>query len=643
MKRPRRFFWKLFLGNALLLIAVVATCLWQIFGVFDLFYNRELSTTLRGYAELLRYEVTNKFDRAHAAELDRLTKTMAAELPEGMRITLVLLDGTVLADSEADPARMESHAGRPEIREALESAWGDSVRWSRTVGREMSYVARRIGPQEAPLGVVRVSMAVRSIVARLQSARQLFLKIGFVIVAAAVVLALGLAWLWSGPIARLTATARSLSKGDLSARAPTTGRDEVALLARSLNRMRDNIARQLDTIDRQRRTLEHLLAKLHEGVVVAGPDGRIILLNPAAARLLDIIPTSGMVDGHPFQGVHVERCIPHLELRRMLIPRRDEDGGDQAASASGVFDGESSLDPTIDENRLTVIRRNTSVTLLARASDIALLSADGQAEENGDGADQPDEPTATGRLLVLTDITELQRAIQVKTDFVANASHELRTPLTAIRAAIETLSTVDLADEMAAAQSLMGVIDRQSARLGAMVADLLDLSRLESGSTDLTPAPVFVPDLLRELHERFTDRLIEKRLQWNTTVSPECEEIEVNRQLLTLVLDNLVDNALKFTEPGGFIHVDVERVGDRVRLSVEDNGCGIPREDHARVFERFYQVERARTGPGRGTGLGLSIVRHAVVAMEGSIELDSVPGEGTRISIQVPQPAESVA
>ena len=180
---------------------------------------------------------------------------------------------------------MENHADRVEIRAAIADGAGESTRFSNTIGQQMSYVAVRVGSADHPLGVVRVSMPVRSIMARTRGARQLFWRIAFVVLAAAVILALGLARIWSSRIGRVTATAHSLSLGDLSARANVSGSDEVALLAGSLNQMRDHLAGQLKTIDRQRRTLEYLLAQLHEGVVVAGPTGRIVLLNPAAARL----------------------------------------------------------------------------------------------------------------------------------------------------------------------------------------------------------------------------------------------------------------------------------------------------------------------------------------------------------------------
>lgn len=633
-----KFFWRLFTGNALLLVAVVITCGWLILRAFDRFYAQDLSQHLTTLAKSLRYQVQDRFDQPHAGELDRLAKAVGTTDANGVRVTFVLADGTVLGDSHADPALMESHADRREIRQALQEGRGESTRWSHTVSRDMKYVAVRIGSPESPRGVVRVSMGARSIVARTAAARQLFRSIALVGLGAAVVLALGLARVWSRPIAHITATARSLSQGDLSARARVTGTDEVALLAQSLNQMRDHLAGQLETIDHQRRTVEHLLTQLHEGVVVARADGRLVLVNPAAARLLDLPRTNGGRVAS-LEGQTVESCIARRELQDMLTagPQSEPPAADGAVPTLQIVDREGTT--SVQERRLTLDRPGGGVTLLARASDIVLPGGDG-SKEGDDPAGRTAGPGAPigGRLLVLTDITELARTLQVKTDFVMNASHELRTPLSAIRAAVETLMTMDLATDTASAKQIVSVINRHSARLGAMVADLLDLSRIESGTTELRPATVRVGEIAQELHSRFANRLAEKKQRWEVRVPPDDVTLTVSPVLLNLVLANLVDNAIKFTPDAGSVTIDAWLDHQECHVRVSDTGCGIAQEEQERVFERFYQVERARTGTDRGTGLGLSIVRHAVHAMKGQVHLDSRPGEGTRVTVTIPQP-----
>ncbi len=629
-----RFFWKLFRGNAALLIGVVASCVWLIIGAFDDFSSEELTSHLRTHAEVLRHDWGGRFEDPTTANLDHVAKEIGRDASERLRITFIAADGTVLGDSQAQPAQMENHANRQEFRQAMRDGLGESTRWSKTVRQQMKYVAVRVDGYDRRLGVVRVSMPVKSIVARTQSARHLFWRFGAIVLLAAVALALGLARLWSRRIGRVTATARSLSRGDLSARADVDGKDELALLASSLNQMRDHIANQLETIDHQRRTLEYLLAQVHEGVVVAGPDGRIVLLNPAAAKLFRRDQTK--TDNQPgADGITVDECVPNESLREMLQPRGSR-------STAAAPEAGAAKAPKIEERRVTLDHGGRSVALLARAANIRLPGLRGaDAEPAGDSGD--DKP-AKGRLLVLTDITELTRTIQMKTDFVANASHELRTPLSAIRAAVETVMSVDLAADGESAMRILGVIDRQSARLSAIVTDLLELSRVESPAATFDASEVGMSDIVAEVRDRAADAIAVKHLDWSASVDPQVETVVVNRHLLRLVLDNLVDNATKFTDDRGRVRLDARRCSEGFAVTVEDAGCGIPREEQERVFERFYQVERARSGSSkRGTGLGLSIVRHAVNALNGRIELWSEPGVGTRITVVIPQVTASDA
>jgi len=268
-----------------------------------------------------------------------------------------------------------------------------------------------------------------------------------------------------------------------------------------------------------------------------------------------------------------------------------------------------------------------------------LLAHAGEISLPGDSSVGDDRPAATesGRLLVFTDVTDLTRAVQMKADFAANASHELRTPLSAILAAAETLR-LEGSRSMSDTDQFLEVIERHGRRMQAMVVDLLDLSRLESPLARFEPQPVRTRDVAAEMHADFSEGLSAKKLAWRVDIAPGCHEMTVHPDLIRIVLRNLIENAIRFTAPGGFVALSVKRVDGDIRLEVADNGCGIPPEDQERVFERFYQVARARSGADRGTGLGLSIVRHAVAAMSGTVELESAVGKGTRVTVSIPQP-----
>lgn len=644
--KPGRFFWKLFAGNAVLMVVILGVSVWVIVGSIERAHTEDIASQLKETAEHIRNRILEKhiLDFKDRGSLQALASDLGGMDAVYGRITIIAPDGTVWADSDANVATMENHAGRPEIVEAMKTGYGQSRRRSATVKRELMYVAVRVDRQDGSprdaadaLGVVRVSMPVFRIAEETGATRDLIWRIAGLGLIAAFFSALGLAYVWSMPIRRITEAARSLSQGDLSARTVVRGSDEIAQMARSLNQMRESLATQLQTIDQQRHHLEHFIQTLSEGVIIADSEGRIVLINQTACRLLQPtahgslanppslksdITKSGLLNIQQFVGRRVEDCIADGELRSLLV--RDSDSEDDPSddeAAPGV----------VRELPLHVDRPGGTVHLLARASDIDL----------SEGA-SPGGADSTGRLVVLTDVTELTRTIRMKTDFVANASHELRTPLSTIRASVETLQHLDLHSDRESALHFMEVIERHTGRLEELVGDLLDLSRLESSGTSFPSERINLVELIDEVYGRFEHTLKRRGLLWEGTCPESCESIRTNGRLLRLVLDNLVSNAIKFTDSGGRVSVICRRDGDAIVVSVRDEGCGIPKAELDRVFERFYQVEAARSdtattvGVKRGTGLGLSIVRHAVAAMNATVELESEVGAGTTVSVRIP-------
>jgi len=624
--RIGRYFWKLFIANAVVMAVVLGGCVWGIVWQLDQLRQEELSNHLTAQASALEVAVRNRFDAAHGEELNALAQQVGSTELDGVRVTFVLVDGTVLGDSAANASEMESHADRPEIQQALATGFGKRGRWSHTVAKDMKYVAVRVGSADKPLGVVRVSMAVHSIAARAEPARRLATAIALVSVFAAILLALALALLWSRRIKRITEAARSISSGDLSARVAVAGHDEIAVLGRSLNEMREKLSAQLGTIDRQRRTLDSLVSQLREGVVVADAGGHIVLINSEAVALLQIASDEA---GDSFVGQTVEQCVPQHKLQALLrrtsneSPSDSNEPPDQSDDPTGGY-----LNTQTHEVELQLTTDTGVRSVLARAFDIRIPDA------NGDES-SPKASAHVGRTLALTDVTELTRVMKVKADLAANASHELRTPLSAIRAAVETLRSVDWTNDADAASRFVDVVDRHSGRMEAMIGDLLDLSRLESGASRFVATPISAKTLLQELHLTFADVLGAKNLNWKTSISDEDVTLNANPELLRMILRNLIDNAIRFTDPKGSIELSARRDSNSVLFEVADTGCGIAPAEQQRIFERFYQVERARSGPDRGTGLGLSIVRHAATAMKAQIKLHSAPAQGTRVSIQI--------
>lgn len=244
---------------------------------------------------------------------------------------------------------------------------------------------------------------------------------------------------------------------------------------------------------------------------------------------------------------------------------------------------------------------------------------------------------STDVVLTLIDVTELATAMQLKTDFVANASHELRTPLASIRVAAETLGTLD-ADEHAMRTKLVVMLERNAIRLEDMVSDLLDLSRLEAPEGERVLKDVDLSELCAQFESLYESQCHQRHLELLFELPTGAQLLRTDPTLLTLILKNLVENALKFARPDTAVRVRIVELPQAFKIEVIDQGIGIPLNAQQRVFERFFQVDPARPGGGveRGTGLGLSIVKHAVRALDGSVRIESVYGEGTTMIVELP-------
>jgi two-component system phosphate regulon sensor histidine kinase PhoR len=238
---------------------------------------------------------------------------------------------------------------------------------------------------------------------------------------------------------------------------------------------------------------------------------------------------------------------------------------------------------------------------------------------------------------VVRDVTDLVRAAAMKAEFVANASHELRTPMASLRAAADSLADVGPADREDLAR-LTEVIDRQVRRLEALTQDLLELHRVESARRPPSLELVAPASLVEWLRAQFGGAADDKGVALVLAAPAPDDAFLCDRHLLELILQNLVDNAVKFTPAGGRVTCAMVREGECVRLSVADTGAGIPREDQPRVFERFFQSDTARSGDtlARGTGLGLAIVKHACERLGAKVSLESELGKGTTVTVLVP-------
>jgi two-component system, OmpR family, phosphate regulon sensor histidine kinase PhoR len=518
-----------------------------------------------------------------------------------IRVTIISPDGTVLGDSERTDEElhaMDNHAARPEVAAALRDGQGQALRYSDTLGIEMLYVAQRIDPGDPAHGVVRLATPLRAVAQARERERPIIAGTALL----SVLIAAAAGWLLArGPSRRLREmgrTATEIAAGRLGARSYPGGRDEVADLARSLNRMAGQLEERLALLDRERNQLRTLLDGMVEGVLLIDGTGRIALANAAFS---DMFAAEGPVAGR--QPIEVAR-VPALQ-----------EAVDSALAAEG---------PEVHE------------IVLAGPPERVISASLAAVKEKDE---------TVGAVVVMHDITEVKRLERVRSEFVANVSHELRTPLTAIKGYAETLLGGGL-DEKPLATEFVEVIARHADRLRDLIEDLLDLASVEQGVARLRIDGVDVREIVAQAEATLRPAAERKLQDLRTDIPQGLPAVMADRDRLAQVLINLIDNAIKFTPERGRIvvgaRVDETRAGSRdgdagrVVLSVSDTGVGIPAGELSRVFERFYRVDRSRDRKEGGTGLGLAIAKHLTQAMGGTIEVESVPGAGTTFRIGLP-------
>jgi two-component system phosphate regulon sensor histidine kinase PhoR len=389
------------------------------------------------------------------------------------------------------------------------------------------------------------------------------------------------------PLNQIGDFASGLSAGDLDRRLRWRFGGTLGRIAADLDRMADELRRRIDEATAEKEQLQAVLGSMVEGVLVVNAAGRIVLGNP---RLREMLGVWGEVAGR----------APLEVIRHAGV----DDALRAAATTSDVVAREIQLGG--GEGR--------SIRLHAVAF--------------------PQSGPRLGTVAVFHDMTELRRLEAVRRDFVANVSHELKTPLTAIRGFAETLLSVDVPLEDA--RKYLGVILRHAERLGNLIDDLLDLSRIESRKLPMKPIEVEVGRVAAAVIGGMELELRAKSLTVKL-VEGGTPPAWADRRAVEQILTNLLDNAAKYSSPGGHIEVQIEAEYDHVRIEVRDDGIGIPKEDLPRIFERFYRVEKARSRDLGGTGLGLAIVKHLVQAMGGEIYVESELGRGSCFSILLPR------
>ena len=514
----------------------------------------------------------------------------------GARVTVVKDDGVVAGDSSiplSSVPLMENHGDRPEILEAVATGIGNSIRYSNTLETDMAYVAVPFRTERAR-GVVRVALPLQ----QFQWIESHIWKIVLAALGIGLVLSAVLSWgterLVSRPIERMTEVARRQAAGDLTVTATAPTHVELSSLAAALNEMAAQSKERLSQIREENAQLEAVLSGMAEGVMVTSAEGRILMVNPAFKRMMDV--DAWCLNKRPIEVVRNHDLQSVVESVIDSAPSLRE---------NAVIDLTLEWSQRIFQVHLTPIRIGEQLH---------------------------------GVVAVFHDMTELRRLEQVRKDFVANVSHELRTPLTSIKGYVETL--LDGAMEDSDAQRrFMTSIQHHADRLQALVEDLLQLSRIESGRYVVEFTACHLDQVSERVAEIFAKQIDRKQLVFSLRFETD-KPARGNPELMERALSNLVDNAVKYTEKSGSIAIRTVEKDDEIILSVADTGPGIPSDALPRIFERFFRVDRARSRALGGTGLGLAIVRHTMELLNGKAWVESRLGEGATFYLSLPVWAE---
>jgi two-component system phosphate regulon sensor histidine kinase PhoR len=571
----RSIFFKLFAAFVIVVVVLSGLILVYSFQTIRARWIARETAGLESLAGVLAPRILPLLGEDGRPALEALVRRAAAD--GKVRVTVVTPQGRVLADSTADALTMETHHYRPEILAALSGETGVSRRRSPTMKEDMLYVGLLLRDQDRIVGVLRVSLYLKDIDRLLAALRLRIMRLA----AVAILALLGGALLFSKhvsrPIRKLTEASRKVAAGDFQTKVFVRNKDELRDLAESFNAMTVRLKTLFEEAEARKDELSQVIGSIREGLMVIGPDDRILLANRSC---LSLCRTEGVI------GKYFWEVVRHPGFQEFI-------GRAKAAKQSAV------------EEFLV-----NDKSLLAGVVWV---------------------PSRERRIVTFHDLTEVRNLERIKKNFVANVSHELRTPLTAIKGFADALEPGP--DE--ANRRAFEVIRRNTDRLIAIVQDLIVLSGLEEKGTALDRQPVAVSRLLGEMLRGFEPRIREKGIILELRAEEGLPDIQADPFRLEQLFQNLVDNALKFTDKGR-ITVEVRRDGRSLAVEVRDTGIGIPEEHLPHLFERFYVVDKSRDKRMGGTGLGLAIVKHIVLRHDGTIDVVSRPGTGTTFTVHLP-------
>jgi two-component system, OmpR family, phosphate regulon sensor histidine kinase PhoR len=594
--RTKKLIWRLLFGYLGVMLLPLLVASWYTSNLYNKFYTGHAVTAETAHAYLIGKDLMPFLLTGDYKRVDSLCKQLAHNI--GIRITVVLPSGKVIGDSEKDPDSMENHSYRPEIREAIRGITGVSKRVSTTLNKSMMYVASPIKNGDSLIAVVRTSVPLSSINAALGQYHHRILFAALIMAVVAALLSFAFVRRITRPVRELEQGAQRFAQGDFSGKIGLPAIEELQHLASALNDMAQQIRQRIETITRQRNEQEAILASMAEGVIAVDAGEQVLSVNEAAAGLFGI-------DREHAAGKFLSETIRNSAVQGFVK---------KVLVSSQPVESDITLPPMIG---------------VKNGNHGRFLQMHGTILRDGSG-------TTIGALLVASDVTRLRQLENVRKEFVANVSHELRTPLTTIKGFVETLQSGALENKEDATRFL-SIISEQVNRLNELLEDLLSLAVIER--EEETRTLVFSQHSILETAQAAVKNYEHPASLKNITLHVSGDAgctAKINRPLIEQAIGNLVDNAIKYSEPQRAVSIEVSCLDREIVIAVKDQGIGISPEHRERLFERFYRVDKARSRKAGGTGLGLAIVKHIITTHGGHVTVESEPGKGSIFSIIIP-------
>lgn len=570
-------------------VAALLTLAWYASHSVRQLYLTELKPDLELRTRLIADQLRGKLNPADSSSVAAVISDLSHQA--STRIAVFRPSGQMWFTSEPGTLPVSREEKLPELAAARDGQVGIDLRLDPATKHEALYVAVPVRNGATLEGFVQTGVSLTAMDQSIAAVRWGIALVGMLILLLTIAHSTTISRRIAARTREFRQAAERFAHGDLTSRVIASDSVEFAALGDALNHMAEQLDERIRAFTHQRNEQDAILTSMVEGVLAVDTDERVINLNRTAGILFDISPDAA-------RGRTIQEVVRNSELQRLI-------------------------------RQTLTSRQSVEGNLTLTDRDEQYIQAIGSVIQDAAGK-------TLGALLVLHDITQLKRLESVRRDFVANVSHELKTPITSIKGFVETLQDGAIRNPVDA-ERFLSIIARHVDRLNAIIEDLLALSRieLEAEKSEIALEAGSLADVVKSAIQSCGQKAAEKSVRIEV-VQEVAGRIRRNAVLLEQAVINLLDNAIKYSEPGTSIEIRMVEMNGEVSVSVSDHGCGIAREHLPRIWERFYRIDKARSRALGGTGLGLAIVKHIALAHGGRVSVESTVGQGSTFTIYLP-------